>query len=56
MTSSVNSSPATTSIVTGAFGFSGQKIAKRLLLRGETVRTLTIRYRCFRLILAIPTS
>jgi len=41
MTSSVNSSPAITSIVTGAFGFSGQQIAKRLLLRGETVRTLT---------------
>jgi len=36
-------SPATvtTSIVTGAFGFSGQQIAKRLLLRGESVRTLT---------------
>ncbi len=36
-------SPArvTTSIVTGAFGFSGQQIAKRLLLRGERVRTLT---------------
>ncbi|MBZ5612400.1 MAG: NAD(P)H-binding protein [Acidobacteriia bacterium] len=36
-------SPATvtTSIVTGAFGFSGQEIAKRLLLRGENVRTLT---------------
>jgi uncharacterized protein YbjT (DUF2867 family) len=36
-------SPAivTTSVVTGAFGFSGQQIAKRLLLRGETVRTLT---------------
>ena len=32
---------ATTSIVTGAFGFSGQQIAKRLLLRGEKVRTLT---------------
>jgi uncharacterized protein YbjT (DUF2867 family) len=27
--------------VTGAFGFSGQQIAKRLLLRGEKVRTLT---------------
>jgi len=36
-------SPASivTSIVTGAFGFSGQQIAKRLLLRGESVRTLT---------------
>jgi uncharacterized protein YbjT (DUF2867 family) len=32
---------ATTSVVTGAFGFSGQEIAKRLLLRGERVRTLT---------------
>ncbi len=32
---------ATTSVVTGAFGFSGQRIAKRLLLRGEKVRTLT---------------
>lgn len=30
-----------TSVVTGAFGFSGQQIAKRLLLRGEKVRTLT---------------
>jgi len=30
-----------TSVVTGAFGFSGQKIAKRLLARGERVRTLT---------------
>ena len=30
-----------TSIVTGAFGFSGQQIAKRLLLRGDKVRTLT---------------
>jgi NADH dehydrogenase len=27
--------------VTGAFGFSGQQIAKRLLLRGDKVRTLT---------------
>src|SRR5208337_3852193 len=37
------SSPAaaTTSVVTGAFGFSGQQIAKRLLLRGDKVRTLT---------------
>jgi NADH dehydrogenase len=37
------STPAevTTSVVTGAFGFSGQEIAKRLLLRGEKVRTLT---------------
>jgi uncharacterized protein YbjT (DUF2867 family) len=36
-------SPATvtTSVVTGAFGFSGQEIAKRLLLRGGSVRTLT---------------
>jgi uncharacterized protein YbjT (DUF2867 family) len=32
---------ASTSIVTGAFGFSGQEIAKRLLLRGDKVRTLT---------------
>jgi uncharacterized protein YbjT (DUF2867 family) len=32
---------ATTSVVTGAFGFSGQEIAKRLLLRGDKVRTLT---------------
>ncbi len=32
---------AATSVVTGAFGFSGQQIAKRLLLGGETVRTLT---------------
>jgi len=30
-----------TSVVTGAFGFSGQQIAKRLLLRGERIRTLT---------------
>jgi NADH dehydrogenase len=30
-----------TSVVTGAFGFSGQQIAKRLLLHGEKVRTLT---------------
>jgi nucleoside-diphosphate-sugar epimerase len=30
-----------TSVVTGAFGFSGQHIAERLLLRGERVRTLT---------------
>lgn len=30
-----------TSVVTGAFGFTGQQIAKRLLLRGERVRTLT---------------
>jgi uncharacterized protein YbjT (DUF2867 family) len=30
-----------TSVVTGAFGFSGQQIARRLLLRGEKVRTLT---------------
>lgn len=37
------SSPAEvpTSVVTGAFGFSGQQIAKRLLLHGEKVRTLT---------------
>jgi NADH dehydrogenase len=36
-------SPAavSTSVVTGAFGFSGQHIARRLLLRGERVRTLT---------------
>jgi len=32
---------AITSVVTGAFGFSGQQIAKSLLLRGEKVRTLT---------------
>jgi uncharacterized protein YbjT (DUF2867 family) len=32
---------ATTGVVTGAFGFSGQAIAKRLLLRGHKVRTLT---------------
>jgi uncharacterized protein YbjT (DUF2867 family) len=32
---------AVTSVVTGAFGFSGQQIAKRLLLRGKKVRTLT---------------
>jgi uncharacterized protein YbjT (DUF2867 family) len=38
-----SSSPAevTTSVVTGAFGFSGRHIANRLLLRGEQVRTLT---------------
>ncbi len=30
-----------TSVVTGAFGFSGREIAKRLLLRGDKVRTLT---------------
>jgi uncharacterized protein YbjT (DUF2867 family) len=36
-----NPATETTSIVTGAFGFSGQQIAKRLLLRGECVRTLT---------------
>jgi NADH dehydrogenase len=30
-----------TSVVTGAFGFSGQQITRRLLLRGEKVRTLT---------------
>ncbi|HMB84487.1 MAG TPA: NAD(P)H-binding protein [Terriglobales bacterium] len=37
------SSPAevSTSVVTGAFGFSGQQIAQRLLLRDEKVRTLT---------------
>jgi uncharacterized protein YbjT (DUF2867 family) len=35
------SAEITTSVVTGAFGFSGQEIAKRLLLRGEKVRTLT---------------
>jgi nucleoside-diphosphate-sugar epimerase len=29
------------SVVTGAFGFSGQEIAKLLLARGESVRTLT---------------
>lgn len=32
---------AAASVVTGAFGFSGQHIAKRLLQRGEQVRTLT---------------
>ena len=36
-----NRADASTSVVTGAFGFSGQQIAKRLLLRGNTVRTLT---------------
>ena len=36
-----NSQGDATSVVTGAFGFSGQEIAKRLLLRGERVRTLT---------------
>jgi uncharacterized protein YbjT (DUF2867 family) len=36
-----NPHEGTTSVVTGAFGFSGQQIAKRLLLRGEKVRTLT---------------
>jgi NADH dehydrogenase len=38
-----DSSPAEsrTSVVTGAFGFSGQQIAKRLLRQGENVRTLT---------------
>lgn len=30
-----------TSVVTGAFGFSGQEITKLLLARGESVRTLT---------------
>lgn len=35
------SSPAITSVVTGAFGFSGQEIARRLLARAECVRTLT---------------
>ncbi len=34
-------SEVNTSVVTGAFGFSGQQIAKRLLVRGEKVRTLT---------------
>jgi uncharacterized protein YbjT (DUF2867 family) len=34
-------SEVNTSVVTGAFGFSGQQIAKMLLLRGESVRTLT---------------
>ena len=29
------------SVVTGAFGFSGQEVARLLLARGETVRTLT---------------
>ena len=36
-----NQSAVTTSVVTGAFGFSGQQIAKKLLVRGEKVRTLT---------------
>ncbi len=36
-----NPAEVRTSVVTGAFGFSGQQIAKRLLLRGEKVRTLT---------------
>ena len=38
---SSNQPEVTTSVVTGAFGFSGQQIAKKLLLRGERVRTLT---------------
>jgi NADH dehydrogenase len=38
---SSNPAEVTTSVVTGAFGFSGQHIAKRLLLRGEKVTTLT---------------
>jgi uncharacterized protein YbjT (DUF2867 family) len=38
---SSNQSAITTSVVTGAFGFSGQQIARRLLVRGEKVRTLT---------------
>ena len=43
MESERKGSPTTLSpsVVTGAFGFSGQQIAKRLLLRGERVRTLT---------------
>ena len=43
MHSETQGSPAAAirSVVTGAFGFSGQQIAKRLLLRGEKVRTLT---------------
>ncbi|MGA3087451.1 MAG: NAD(P)H-binding protein [Terriglobales bacterium] len=36
-----NSAEVTTSVVTGAFGFSGQEIVNRLLARGEKVRTLT---------------
>lgn len=36
-----NPARAAASIVTGAFGFSGQQIAKKLLQRGEPVRTLT---------------
>jgi uncharacterized protein YbjT (DUF2867 family) len=36
-----SSAEVTTSVVTGAFGFSGQEIAKRLLVRGDKVRTLT---------------
>jgi NADH dehydrogenase len=38
---SSNQSEVNTSVVTGAFGFSGQQIAKRLLARGGKVRTLT---------------
>lgn len=34
-------SGAAASVVTGAFGFSGQHIARKLLARGEHVRTLT---------------
>ena len=36
-----NHTQAPLSIVTGAFGFSGRRIAQKLLLRGERVRTLT---------------
>jgi uncharacterized protein YbjT (DUF2867 family) len=36
-----SSAQVSTSVVTGAFGFSGQEIANRLLNRGEKVRTLT---------------
>jgi len=36
-----SSDQVSTSVVTGAFGFSGNEIANRLLVRGEKVRTLT---------------
>lgn len=36
-----SSDQVSTSVVTGAFGFSGHEIANRLLVRGEKVRTLT---------------
>ncbi len=37
----IQSAKSELSIVTGAFGFSGRRIAHKLLLRGERVRTLT---------------